>query len=117
MLRAVPVSLQLPEEQLEQTMALFRRDAQASLLLLARLRVSPQLTRFPNESLVLGVTRDHLQQQGAEMLSRARYSDTDISSQPVDKEPGLEKIPHERSKGSLCKNKASSCHELIFPSQ
>lgn len=109
----MPVSLQLSEEQ---TTALFRLHAKASLLLLALLQVSPQITHFPNESLVPGVTRHHLQQEGTETLSRACYSDMGITFQQVDKGPGLEKIPRERNRGSLCKNKASVSYKLIFPS-
>lgn len=109
----MPVCLQLSEEQ---TTALFRLHAKASLLLLALLQVSPQITHFPNESLVPGVTRHHIQQEGTEMLSRACYSDMGIAFQPVDKGPGLEKIPRERNRGSLCKNKASASYKLIFPS-
>lgn len=111
----MPVSLQLSEEQLERTTSLFRLNAKAFPLLLAHLQESPQLTRFLNESLVPGVTRHHFQQEGEEMLSRTCYSDTGIASQPVDKAPGLEKIPCERNRGSLCKNKASASHKLIVP--
>lgn len=82
---AVPVSLPLSEEQLEQTTALFSLHVKASLLLLAQLQVSPQLKCFPNESVVPGVTRHNLWPKGAEMLSRAHYYDTGIASQPVDK--------------------------------
>lgn len=110
----MPVSLQLSEEQLEQTTALFMLNAKAFLVFLAQLQVSPQITHFPNESLVPRLTRHHLQQEGAEMLSRACYSDTGVASKPVDKGLGLEKIPRERNRESLCKNKA--CPKLIFPS-